>query len=172
MRLSSLVAILGALRPFVDGAIVTTRRADGSSNNLRASSAVEVVDVKEHDVSAEPEIVEQSSHSTYEAYPLFSQHLYKIIQQSSSGEEQSLLEQLQNAVFSYELKGRAKKRVLERRRSLGGTVTTEDAVEDLPTGQGGKSSEPFAEHNRVLAGDGQDDAHSMVVHVTYEDICE
>ena len=172
MKLSSLILVtLGVLRPFVDGAIVTSRRADGSSNNLRASSAVEVVDAKEHDLSAEPEIVEQSSHSTYEAYPLFSQHLYKIIQ-SSSGEEQSLLDQLQNAVFSYELKGRAKKRVLERRRSLGGTVTTEDAVEDLPTGQGGKSSEPFAEHNRVLAGDGQDDAHSMVVHVTYEDICE
>jgi len=168
MRLASLLlGTLGALRPFVDGAIVTTRRADGSSNNLRASSVVEVVDVEEQDVSAEPEIVEQSSHSTYEAYPLFSQHLYRIMQ-SSSSEEQSLLDQLQNAVFSYELKGRAKKRVLERRRSLQG----KNAV---------KSSEPIAEYNRVLAsqadeshgdghGDGHDDAHSMVVHVTYEDI--
>ncbi|EJK71487.1 hypothetical protein THAOC_07066, partial [Thalassiosira oceanica] len=176
MKLASLVlGILGAL-PFVNGAIVTTRRVDGSSNNLRASSAEEFVDVKEQDVSAEPEIVVQSSHSTYEAYPLFSQHLYRIMQ-SSSSEEQSLLDQLQNAVFSYELKGRAKKRVLERRRSLQG----KNAVEDLPIGQGAKSSEPIAEYNRVLAsqadeshgdghGDGHDDAHSMVVHVTYEDI--
>ncbi|EJK45551.1 hypothetical protein THAOC_35830, partial [Thalassiosira oceanica] len=162
MRLASLLlGTLGALRPFVDGAIVTTRRADGSSNNLRASSVVEVVDVEEQDVSAEPEIVEQSSHSTYEAYPLFSQHLYRIMQ-SSLSEEQSLLDQLQNAVFSYELKGRAKKRVLERSRSLQG----KDAAEDLSTGQGAKSSDL----NRVLVsqadeshgdghGDGHDDGH-------------
>jgi len=171
MKLSSFVAILGVLRSFVDGAIVTSRRADGSSNNLRASSAGEVADVEEQDVSAEPEIVEVSSHSTYEAYPLFSQHLYKIMQSSSSG-EQSLIDQLQNAVFSYELKGRAKKRVLERRRSLQDVETTEDAVEDWSVAQGAKSSKPITEFNRELEGGGHDDAHSMVVHVTYEDICE
>ena len=180
MKLSSFVAILGVLRSFVDGAIVTSRRADGSSNNLRASSAGEVADVEEQDVSAEPELVEVSSHSTYEAYPLFSQHLYKIMQSSSSG-EQSLIDQLQNAVFSYELNGRAKKRM----RSLQDVETTEDAVEDWSVAQEEKSSKPIAEYGLASeasrAGgtrgdghgdDGHEDAHSMVVHVTYEDICE
>ena len=174
MKLSSLVAaiICGALSAFADGAIVTTRRADGSSNNLRASSVVDVVDIE---VSQS-----QSSHSTYEAYPLFSQHLYKIMQSSSSG-EQSLIDQLQNAVFSYELNGQAKKRM----RSLQDVETTEDAVEDWSVAQEEKSSKPIAEYGMASeasrAGgsrgdghgdDGHEDAHSMVVHVTYEDICE
>lgn len=173
-NVSLVVAIIyGSLSPFADGAIVTTRRADSSSNNLRASSAVDVVDVD----------IFQPYHSTYEAYPLFSQHLYKIMQSSSSG-EQSLIDQLQNAVFSYELKGRVKKRVMKRRRSLQDVETTEDAVEDWSVAQEEKNSKPIAEYGLASEasraggshgdghGDGQDNAYSMVVHVSYEDICE
>ena len=148
LRGSKAAALLG-LPLFLLAAVVFPITSASAASSLRGNAAEHpavssAVTVGKRFFAWSTQALQTDEHGSDSTYPLWSTREHK------SAEDVDV-------VFSFSLSGSALKKQEDRRRRLAGDDHADDGHADDAHGDG---------------HDTHSDAHEMVVHVTYEDICE